>query len=165
MTGHKKGGSFAMARRFAVLVAVLVLGLVAAVPVAAGGPPHKASVDILRGVDTVVAVAFPDDFPVGSLSRAHCPALVRIEARDGSATETAVCRLTTEPPLMVPENQGYAPATTFVDAGGACTWTSDYWWAVADAEVYASSFRITVWPSGHVLIRAHYPADPLACDA
>ncbi len=153
-----------MTRRFAVLVAVLMLGILAAAPVAAGGPSHKASVDILRGVDTVIAVAFPDDFPLGSLSRAHCKVLVRVEARNGSATETAVCRLTTEPPLMFPENQGYAPATKFVDAGGACIWTSDYWWTVADVPVYASSYRVTVWPSGHVLIRAHYPADPLVCD-
>lgn len=153
-----------MTRRFAVLVAVLVLGLVTALPVAGRSPSHKSSLDILRGVDTVIAVAHPDDFPIGSLSRAHCTVLLRVEGRDGSARETAHCRLTTEPPLMFPENQGYAPTTKFVDAGGTCIWTSDYWWTVLDIPVYASSYRITVWPSGHVLIRADYPADPLVCE-
>ncbi len=152
-----------MTRRLAVLVAVLALSLAAALPAAAGGPPDKSSVNILRGVDTVVAVALPDDFPIGSLSRAHCKLLVRVEGHDGSAAETAACRLTTQPPLMFPENQGYAPSTKFIDSGGACIWTSDYSWTVLDIPVYASSYRITVWPSGHVLIQAHYPADPLAC--
>ncbi len=152
-----------MKHRIPALVAVLLLGIVTASPVAAGGPAHK-SVDILRGVDTVVVVAFPDDFPIGSLSRAYCGILIRVERHDGSATETAVCRLTTEPPLVFPENQGYAPESKFVDVGGPCTWTSDYWWTVADVPVYASDFRVTIWPSGLVFIRANYPAEPLVCE-
>lgn len=148
-----------MTRRLPILIAIVALALAAAAPAAAGG----GSVQRLTNISTVIAVAFPDDFPVASLMRADCDWLQRVQRPNGSAVETMSCRLTTEPPLMRPENQGQPPTTAFVDAGGACVWTSDYWWTVADVPVHASSYRVVVTPSGRVHIKATYPAQPLVC--
>lgn len=147
-----------MTRRLPVLVAVLALALAVISPVAA-----RSAVDRIHGIPTVVAVAMPDDFPVASLMRAVCDDIQRVERPDGSAVETASCRLVTEPPLMIPANQGQPPTSTFIDQGGACIWTSDYWWAVADMPVYAASYRVVVTPAGVVHYRATYAAQPLAC--
>lgn len=149
-----------MTRRIASLLGFLLLSLAAVAPATAGG----GSVQRLEGLSTVVAVAFPDDFPVASLMRADCAWLQRVERADGSAVETMSCRLVTAPPLMFPENQGVPPKSAFIDAGGACTWTSDYWWTVADVPVYADSYRIVITPAGVVHVRAKYPATPLTCD-
>lgn len=148
-----------MARRFTTFLALSILVLAVASPVAAAS-----SVQRLTNVPTVVAVAFPDNFPVASLMRANCAWLQRVEKPDGSAAETMSCRLTTDPPLMRPENQGQPPKSALVNAGGACIWTSDYWWTVADVPVYASSFRIVVTPAGVVNVTASYPAEPLVCE-
>ncbi len=147
-----------MSRRIAsVTMAVLLSTAFLAAPVAA-----TASVDRIGGFGSVLAVARPPDFPVGSLMRVDCQLLVRVEAPDGSATETMVCALSDEP-VMIPAFQGAAPDSAFIDVGGPCIWSSDYWWNVAGSEVYASSFRVVVTPSGKVHARSTYPAQPLDC--
>jgi hypothetical protein len=141
------------------MIAVLGVMVSSVAPVAAGG----AKVDRLENIETVLAVAMPDDFPVASLMRGDCSSLVRIERPDGSATEIQDCQLNTKP-VMIPEFQGALPSQAFVNAGPACMWFSDYWFYTAGIDVLASSFRYTVTPSGHVHIRAEYPATPLTCD-
>ena len=147
-------------RRLAVLaIFVLVLIALSAGTVTAKG----ASVDRVENFGSVVAVAMPDNFPIASLMRANCSFVQRVELPDGSAKETMVCDLTDGPALMLPENQGVPPSRTFKDAGGACIWTSDYWWNKNDTAVYADSFRVVVTPSGKVHATATYPATPLDC--
>lgn len=126
-------------------------------------PAGGASTDRVGPFGSVVAVAMPEDFPAGSLMRAECSFVQRVERPDGSAKETQVCDLTTEPALMIPENQGVPPNRTFIDAGGECTWTSDYWWNKNESEVLADSFRVVVTPSGKVHATSTYPATPLDC--
>jgi hypothetical protein len=141
---------------------VVVLGMVmagAASPAAASGP----KVDRLGGFGTVVVVAMPEDFPVGSLMRARCSSLVRVERPDGSATEVQHCRLVDDP-VMIPAFQGVPPKRAFVRAGGSCTWFSDYWYETAGIDVAAGSFRTIVTPSGDVFAWSEYPAEPLACE-
>jgi hypothetical protein len=148
-----------MLRRVVVMVLLAGSSLVGASPVAAGG----ASVDIIRGFDSVVAVARPADFPVASLMRAHCAFVVRVERPDGSARETQVCELSDER-VMIPAFQGVPPTNAFIDEGGACVWHSDYWAYKAGTDVLASSYRIVVTPSGQVMATSIYPAEPLVCE-
>lgn len=122
-------------------------------------------VDVLENAPTVVPVVHPPttpDFPVASLSRADCEAIVRIEAEDGSAQEFMSCQLSDEP-VMVPEFQGTAPESAIVDVGGECIWTSDYWYTKDGSEPMASAFELTVTPSGRVFAWSSYPAEPLVC--
>ena len=52
------------------------------------GVSAAVGLEVIEDFPTVVAVVDPattPDFPVGSLSRAECDVLVRIEAEDGSA--------------------------------------------------------------------------------
>jgi hypothetical protein len=147
-----------MARRLlALAVVVIVWALVAAPAVGA-----RASVDRVENFDTVLAVAFPEDFPIASLMRADCAFVVRVEHPDGSARETEVCALSDEP-VMIPAFQGTPPDRAFHFGGGACIWTSDYWFAVANTPVFAESFSYVVTPSGQVRITSTYPASPLRC--
>ena len=148
-----------MRSRVPSIVALALLCAAWASPVAAAG----ASVDRLSNVRTVLAVATPEDFPVASLMRATCSSLVRIERPDGSAIEIQDCLLSDEP-VMIPAFQGAPPSRAFVNGGGPCVWSSDYWFAVAEIDVKAATFRYTVTPSGHVHIRSDYPAEPLACE-
>jgi hypothetical protein len=148
-----------MRSRVLTLLALAVLSAAVASPVAATG----ASVDRLSNVQTVLAVAMPDDFPVGSLMRATCESLIRIERPDGSATEIQDCQLSAEP-VMIPEFQGAPPSQTFINEAGPCVWSSDYWFTVAGTDVQAESLHYTVAPSGHVHARSDYPAEPLDCD-
>jgi hypothetical protein len=138
-----------------------LLGLVIAVPapVAASG----ARVDRLENFNTVLAVAMPEDFPIGSLMRAHCSQLIRIERPDGSASEVQDCQLSADP-VMIPAFQGAPPTQAFILESGACEWFSDFWGNTEGIDVLASSFRYTVTPSGHVHVRSEYPAEPLACE-
>lgn len=147
-----------MSKRAMMVTVALLLVLVAASPVAA----RQASVDRVENFTTVLAVAMPDNFPLGSLMRAECAFLVRVERPDGSAMETQICTLSDEP-VMVPEFQGTPPALAFRLAGGPCIWTSDYWWTIADSPVYADSFSYVVTPSGRVRVTSTYPAVPLVC--
>ena len=91
--------------------------------------------------------------------------LATISALDDrvSALETQVCTLSDEP-VMVPEFQGAPPDQAFRLDGGPCTWTSDYWWNVADSPVYADSFSYVVTPAGAVRATSTYSAVPLACE-
>jgi hypothetical protein len=149
-----------MSRRvMAVIVTALVGSMLASAPAAAG----QASVDRIEDFGTVLAVRFGDDFPIASLMRADCEWLIRVERPDGSARETMHCTLSDEP-VMVPALQGSPPDRAFLFGGGACLWTSDYWWAVIDAPVYAESFSYVVTPSGSVQVSSTYPAEPLSCD-
>lgn len=150
-----------MNRRFAIgsLAAALSVMMLASVASADG------HVDVIEDFPTVVSVVDPaatPDFPVGSLSRADCDVLVRIQAEDGSAEEWMSCQLSDEP-VMVPEFQGMAPEDPIVDAGGECIWTSDYWYTNDGSEVKASAFELTVTPSGRVFAWSSYPAEPLDC--
>ena len=86
------------------------------------------------------------------------------EAEDGSAQEWMSCTLSDEP-VMIPENEGTAPATPVVSAGGECVWTSDYWSAKDGSEVKAAAFQVTVLPGGQVFAWSSYPAEPLDCPA
>ena len=145
-------------RSIVILMAVLASVLVSA-PVAARG----ASTQRIEDIGSVLAVRFDADFPVTSLMRVDCDWLVRVERPDGSATETMHCTLSDEP-VMIPAFQGSPPERAFRHGGGACVWTSDYWWAVADAPVYASSFAYVVTPSGEIRATSTYPAEPLNCE-
>lgn len=139
---------------------VLLAGIASAIgnPVAAGG----ATVDRLEGFESVVIVGMPADFPVGSIMRADCSTLIRIERPDGSATEIQDCQLS-DRPVMIPEFQGRPPSRAFVFDSPACAWHSDYWFYAAGLDVLASSVHLVVTPSGHVHAVSEYPAQPLAC--
>ncbi len=140
----------------ALVVTAMTLGATAAL---AGG----ASTDRVEDFGSVVAVALPANFPVDSLMRADCSFVQRLQRPDGSAKETLVCDLSDEP-VMVEEFQGVPPSRAFIDAGGECIWSSDYWWNTNETEVYADSFRVVVTPSGKVRATSTYPAEPLVCD-
>lgn len=147
-----------MSKRVLIVTVAVLVGLAAASPVSA----TRASVGVIENFDTVLAVAMPQDFPMGSLMRANCSRLVRVEQPDGTAIETQTCQLSSEP-VMIPAFQGAPPERAFRLSGGACTWTSDYWWRVADSPVYAESFSYVVSPGGTVRAISTYPADPLSC--
>jgi hypothetical protein len=152
-----------MRKRFIIslVAAGLLAGLLAGVAAADG------HIEVIEDVPTVVAVVDPattPDFPVASLSRADCAVVVHVEAGDGSAQEWMSCSLSDEP-VMIPENQGTAPATPIVDAGGECIWTSDHWYTKDGSEVKAAAFQVTVLPSGQVFAWSSYPAEPLSCPA
>jgi hypothetical protein len=119
--------------------------------------------DRIEDVDTVVIVAMPDNFPVASVMRADCAFVERVEFPDGSARETQQCTLSDEP-VMIPENQGSAPATAFRHRTGPCEWVSDYWYAKNGTTVYASSSRLVVTPAGTVYAASIYPAETLVCE-
>ncbi len=139
-------------------------GVAAAITVASVVPAAAdASVDRIRNVDTVLAVAFPDDFPTASLMRAECAWVQRVELPDGSSTENLSCDLSDEP-VMVPEFQGSPPTRAFRHSGGPCEWLSEYWFAKNGTDVFASSFSYVVTPSGKVHARSTYPAEPLVCE-
>jgi hypothetical protein len=147
-----------MLRRVIVMLLLIGPTLGAASPaVAAGG-----SVDTIRDFGSVLAVARPADFPVGSLMRVRCAVVVRVERPDGSARETQLCELSDEP-VMIPKFQGTPPAKAFIDEVGPCQWFSDYWFNKNGTDVLASSARVVVTPSGHVLATSTYPAEPLPC--
>ncbi len=148
-----------MRSRVLTLLALALLSAAVAPPVAA----TSASIDRLSNVQTVVAVAMPDDFPVASLMRATCESLIRIERPDGSATDIQHCQLNAEP-VMIPEFQGAPPSQTIINKAGPCVWSSDYWFTFAGTNVLASRFRYTVTASGHVHVRSEYPPEPLACE-
>jgi hypothetical protein len=147
-----------MLRRVVVMFLLAGSSLGVASPVAASG-----SVDTIRDFDSVVAVARSADFPVASLMRVHCTVVVRVERPDGSARETQLCELTDDP-VMIPEFQGVPPTQAFIDEPGACVWSSDYWGYKNGTNVLASSIRIVVTPSGHVMATSTYPAQPLTCE-
>ena len=148
-----------MWKRVSMIALLGVLLSAVSAPVSA----NAAKVDRLENIETVLAVAMPDDFPVASLMRADCASLVRVERPDGSATEIMDCQLNTNP-VRIPEFQGVPPSQAFVNAGPACIWFSDYWFYKAGIDVLAESFRYTVTPSGHVHARSEYPATPMSCD-
>ncbi len=139
-------------------VLAFAFGVMSVVPAAAG-----ASVDRIENVDTVLAVASPDDFPIGSLMRAECAWVQRTERPDGSATELMVCDLSDEP-VMIPEFQGSPPERVFRNSGGECDWFSDYWFAKDGTDVVAERYSYVVTPSGKVVARSWYPAEPLVCE-
>jgi hypothetical protein len=122
-----------------------------------------AETDRIEDVDTIVIVAMPDDFPVGSVMRAQCAFVQRVEFPDGAARETQQCTLTNEP-VMIPENQGSPPEAAFRHHTGPCEWVSDYWYAKNGTTVYASTSRLTVTPAGNVYVTSTYPAEPLDCE-
>ena len=93
--------------------------------------------DRIGKFETVLAVAMSDTFPVGSLMRATCTSLVRVERPDGSATEIQNCQLSDEP-VMIPAFQGSPPTRTFVHNGGSCRWHSDYWFNTGGIDVLAA---------------------------
>jgi hypothetical protein len=121
-------------------------------------------IEVLEDIETVLAVADSSSpgFPAGSIMRADCPYLVRIEAEDGSSEEWASCILNDEP-VEIPENQGSIPTEPVVESGGECIWSSDYHWATSGMPVWASEFETVSLPSGRVHIWAAFPAEPLEC--
>ena len=147
-----------MWKRVSMLALLATVVSAAVSPVAAKG----AAVDRLERFESVLAVAMPEDFPVGSLMRADCSSLIRIERPDGSATEIQDCQLS-DRPVMIPAFQGHAPSQAFVLTGPPCAWHSDYWFYKAGLDVLAKSVHYTVTPSGHVHAVSEYPAQPLVC--
>lgn len=139
------------------MLGALVAG--SATPVAA----DPSNVDRITGVQTVLAVRMEADFPIASLMRATCSSLIRVERPDGSSIEIQDCQLSDEP-VMVPAFQGVPPTEAFILEGGPCAWHSDYWFAVAELDVMAERFRLTVTPSGHVHVTSEYPVTPLVCE-
>ena len=149
-----------MFRRLSFVIATAMSGaLLVGSPVAAGG----ASTQRIEDFGSVLAVRFDADFPLESLMRVDCDWLVRVERPDGSATETMHCTLS-DSPVMIPAFQGSPPERAFRHGGGECLWTSDYWWLVIDAPVYAASFSYVVTPSGEVRVTSTYPSEPLICE-
>lgn len=148
-----------MRKRVAMIVSVGLLATLAVSPAQAKG----ASVDRLGTFESVLAVRMDEDFPIASLMRVDCSALIRIERPDGSAVEIQDCQLS-DRPVMIPAFQGVPPTQAFVHDGGPCLWHSDYWFYATGADVLASSVTYTVTPSGHVHARSEYPAEPLACE-
>ena len=146
-------------RRLAAIALALSSILVAAMPVAAANP---ATADRVGGIDTVLAVRSDDDFPVASLMRATCNRSQFVTRPDGTGVETMHCTLSADP-VMIPEFQGTPPKQGFKLRGGACVWTSDYWFAKNGSFVLAERFSYTVTPSGRVNVKAEYPAEPLVC--
>ena len=146
-----------MVRRLTVVAAVLMSLVV--VPTASARSSH---VDRIDGIETVLAVALPDNFPVGSLSRADCAFTQIVTRPDGTAMEAMHCQLS-DRPVMIPEFQGTAPEVAFHLSGGPCEWVSDYWFAKDGSIVFAERFQTLVTPSGRVLTQAWYPAEPLVC--
>lgn len=148
-----------MFKRVALMMVVIAVGAALAAPAVAA----KASTDRIESFGSVMAVSFGEDFPLASLMRADCTFVERVERPDGSSRESLACDLSTEP-VMIPAFQGVPPDQAVIYGGGACTWTSDYWWNKADREVFASSFRVVVTPAGKVHATSTYPAQPLDCD-
>jgi hypothetical protein len=140
------------------VVAALIVGVMVALPADAG----KAFTDRIENVDSILAVAFPDDYPVGSIMRAECAFVQRVQLPDGSAFETLSCDLSDDP-VMVPEFQGVAPTSALNYGGGSCEWTSEYWSAKTGATIFADSYRVVVTPAGKVHATSTYSADPLEC--
>ena len=68
-----------VSRRHGLAVGMGVALVVASVVPAAA----EASVDRIENVDSVLAVAIPEDFPVGSLMRTECAWVQRMELPDG----------------------------------------------------------------------------------
>jgi hypothetical protein len=143
---------------FLVVIAAALLGLFRALPAAASGADSERIVN----VDSVVAVAFPENFPIASLMRADCAFVRRVEKPDGSAQEVLVCTLSDEP-VLVPEFQGQAPKVALNYGGGSCEWVSEFWYAKNETIVYAESYRVVVTPAGKVHASSTYPANPLDC--
>lgn len=137
----------------------LFLALAIAAPAAAGGT----TVDRLEGVETVVVVAMPDNFPIASISRADCAVAQLVTHPDGSARETLHCQLS-DTPVMIPEFQGHAPDRTFHNTAGPCEWVSDYWFYKTGEIVYAAAMDYVVTPSGKLNVVADYPAERLVCE-
>ena len=143
---------------------LLILALVTMVT--AGAAPASAGADTVEripDVSTVVAVAFPDNFPVASLSRADCAFVQRVTHPDGSSSETQTCDLSDEP-VMITEFQGTAPDRALVYEGGACEWLSDFAFAKDGTDEYAESYRVVVTPSGTVHASSWYPAEVMDCE-
>lgn len=120
--------------------------------------------DLVRDFRTQVAVVDPSTvgFPEASLMNADCAFALRIEAKDGSATEWLACTLSDDP-VDPPAYQGVPPSTAITISGGECVWESDYWSIGTGRMVAASEFEITVTPTGQVFGRSSYPAEPLDC--
>lgn len=143
-------------------------GLVAAGLVVAMSPGMalaQEGTDLLLDIPSVVTVKDPattPDFPKGSVMRADCDFVLRIEAEDGSAQEWMSCLLSSEP-VMIAENQGVPPTATITRTSGECEWASDYWATKDGSTVMAASAETTVTPSGRVSAWASYPAVPLVC--
>ncbi|CAN5711361.1 hypothetical protein BH23CHL7_BH23CHL7_21670 [soil metagenome] len=148
-----------MPKRFALLLATVLIGSLLAGPVAAANAQSQRVEDF----GSVVAVKMDESFPIASLMRADCAFAHRVIRPDGSATETMSCRLSSSP-VMIPAFQGVAPSRAVIYGGGACTWTSDFMWETIGEPVYADSFRVVVTPSGKVQARSTYPAQPLDCE-
>ena len=148
-----------MKRRHLFLAVAFGSAVLGASPVMAGG----AWTDRIENVGTVLAVKMDDDFPVASLMRADCSVVQFVGLPDGSGVETLRCTLS-DAPVMIPDFQGQPPATAFSNSGGACVWTSDYWFARDGSIVLASSFHYVVTPTGRVNVTAYYPSTPLSCE-
>ena len=137
----------------------------AVLPAAPGAAAADEQTDLILDIPAVVTVTDPattPDFPKGSVMRADCQFVLRIEAEDGSAQEWQSCTLSDEP-VMIPENQGVPPTTTVTRTGGECEWASDYWVNTDASTVSASAYELTVTPSGRVSAWSSYPAEPLVC--
>jgi hypothetical protein len=141
-----------------VLLVALAIVMASSAPAGAG----SAIVERVENVSTVVAVGFPEDFPIGSLSRAECHFVQRVTLPDGSATETQTCELSDEP-VMIPAFQGSAPRQALVHEGGPCEWSSDFAFVRYGADEYAESYRLLVTPAGRVYVWSSYPSESLDC--
>ncbi len=136
-----------------VSVVLLTLGVIA--PAMAAG----AITDRIEGpFTTVVPTAYADNAIGVELMFAECDFVKRVELPDGSATEKQKCELT-GPFVDFP---GTPPDQAFRFPAGECEWASDYWGQTDGSLVLASSFSLTVSPSGQVTATSTYPADPIS---
>ena len=138
-----------------VSVVLLALGVIA---------PAMASGAVTDRIDgpfvTVVATAYADN-PFGfELMFAECDFVQRVELPDGSAKETQSCELTG--PFV--EFPGTPPDQAFRDVADECEWASDYWTVTDGSTVVASSYSLTVTPSGQVHVTSTYAPDPLTLE-
>ena len=153
----RRGRTQSRTARLALMATVVLLALGMAVPAIAAG----ATTDRIEGpFVTVVATAYADN-PIGvELMFAECDFVKRVELPDGSATENQKCELTG--PFV--EFPGTPPDQAFRDVAGECAWASDYWTQADGSTVVASSYRLTVSPSGQVHITSTYAPDPLTLE-
>jgi len=109
---------------------------------------------------TVVATAHADTAIGVELIFAECDVLQRVELPDGSAKETQRCQIVG--PFI--EFPGTLPDQAFNDSAQECVWGSDYWRLTDGSGVIASSYHVTVTPSGSVHVTSTYPSDPLTLE-
>ncbi len=139
------------------------LSLANSIEVSAGSPPAGTVVSehSVSDFGSLVLVAEGDSLD-GSVMRADCTSAVWLTYEDGTYEEQVQCTLSDDP-VDPPEWQGARPAQTVTISGGACEWTSDFWFQTDGSDVWASAYEFTITPDGQVTGRMSYGSELLDC--